>query len=642
MLALLLSCTTTPATDATAGPGDADTDTSSDMSHDTSGDSGSTTNDTADTSTPTEPRAVILFIGDGMGFEHVAGGSLYAFGARGSSAMERLPVHGRVRTASLTGVTDSAAAATALATGAKTFNNRVGIDGDGLAVEHLAERARALGLATGVVTNDTLTGATPAAFLAHVEDRTDSAGILAGVVANLPDVTLGGGAVAFDPFLTTLGAQIVRTAAELAAAVPDGRPLFGVFASATFPYVIEGYTIEPTLANMTATALDFLDDAPDGFFLMVEGARIDHASHQMATDTVHPETAAFDEAVSAAIAWSASTSLETTIVVTADHECGGLTVSGSGTAGIAPDSTWRWTAHTNDDVPVYAQGPLTSVFDGTRLDDTWVHATLAAALDGATTVTAPTIPRLVDGDTADLGTAIVSQSWPTSFGAGFNQLDALHVTTDADGIYVGVDGVFQREDNAVVVLFDLDYGAGTGVGADTTLVDGSGLFDAMLTAADFDADLAGLGFDVAVGSVGAEENGLGVKMDSAGERGLAGEWGASDDLAWLDTITNFDDGNIAEAGAMAPDAGTTGATEGGYEFRVPWSSIFPAGIQPKGVDVAVVAVLVSGDGTWTSNQALPPFASSTEPGAAGASFASVVRFSVNRSGALVDLPAVAP
>ena len=76
------------------------------------------------------------------------------------------------------------------------------------------------------------------------------------------------------------------------------------------------------------------------------------------------------------------------------------------------------------------------------------------------------MPTLVDGYTGDLGAQVSVQPWSTSFGAGYNQLDALYVTGDADGLWVGIDGVFERGDNAVLVLVDLDYGAATGLGAD--------------------------------------------------------------------------------------------------------------------------------------------------------------------------------
>ncbi|MFZ5478840.1 MAG: alkaline phosphatase, partial [Myxococcota bacterium] len=103
---------------------------------------GDDTGDSAPTS-PGPAPAVVLFVGDGMGFEHVAGGSLHVTGERGGLTMETAPHQGRVRTASLSGVTDSAAAATALASGHKTWNDVVGLDADGLAVESIVERARA-------------------------------------------------------------------------------------------------------------------------------------------------------------------------------------------------------------------------------------------------------------------------------------------------------------------------------------------------------------------------------------------------------------------------------------------------------------------------------------------------------------------
>ena len=133
-------------------------------------------------------------------------------------------------------------------------------------------------------------------------------------------------------------------------------------------------------------------------------------------------------------------------------------------AGTPPESAWRWRSHTNADVPVFGRGPHAETFDGQRLDNTWVHAVLDAAVRGADGVTPPAEGFLVDGRTSDLGPAVVTQAWETSFGAGFNQLDALRVTADREGLRIGVDGVFEFGENAAFVLIDVDYGAGTGWG----------------------------------------------------------------------------------------------------------------------------------------------------------------------------------
>lgn len=626
----------------TGDSGDSAEPADSGDSADTAGDTAelADTADTGDTGAGGLGPAVVLFIGDGMGFEHVRGGGMYAYGAAGSLVMETLPFHGRLRTASLSGTTDSAASATAMATGSKTYNDMLGLDRDGLSVENLIEHARAVGMSVGVVTTDKTTGATPSGFVVHVEDRGDASTIAEAFVASLPDLLFGGSYGDFEPLLATSGAQVVTDSTMLAAATPDGRPLLGLFADSTFPYVADVYPVgTPTLAEMTQKALDWLDDDPDGFFLLVEGARIDHASHSNSEERVFDEVLALDDAVATALAWSGTGDL--TMIVTADHECGGLEVSGTSAAGVIPTSTWRWGQHTNADVPIFATGTLTTLFDGERLDQLWVHAALEATINGDSAVSTPTIPLLVDGTTGDIGAVVVAQAWPTTFGAGYNQLDALRITADSDGLWVGVDGVYERGENAVLVLVDLDYGSGTGLGGDLSLGDWIGGLDFALSTLSVSPDLVDLGFDVAFGTLGAEEVGLTMTSDGGGLRGFSGDLGVATDFGWLPGVSNFDDGNIAN-GAAAVDAGATGLTENGFEALVPWSSVFRTGIPSAGTTVALSVVLVNSSGDYASNQALPPLISADEPGAGTLSLSQVVMLTVDGSGAPVGVASVLP
>jgi len=603
---LLLGCAPVPAGKAPAestplGDSAPLTDSHSGASDDSQGGD----SDSARTWPDDAPPAVILMIGDGMGFRHVAGGGDYKNGAAGTLTMETLPVQGRLRTASLGGITDSAAAATSYAAGVKTWNGILGEDRYNSSVESVTELARSLGMGTGVVTTDTLTGATPAAFLVHDPSRGDSTGIAAQITASLPDVLLGGGSDYIEPDLDGLDVQLVHSGAELLAAEQDDRPLVGLFSASTFPWVVDGYGEAPTLAQMTSVALDHLSDHADGFFLMVEGARIDHASHGMNATRVHPETAAFDDAVAAAMTWAEGRP-NTTLLVTADHECGGLMVADTGTPGETPETTFRWSQHTNADVPILAQGDAASVLDGQRSDALWVHQVLVGALTQSE-VTPPELVPLSDGWLDDLGDRVSAQTWDTSFGAGYNQLDALRVWSDSDGLRVGVDGAFDREENAVVLLFDVDYGAGTGLGGSgDALPDVDGQLDSLLSSMNLDIEVDGLGFDLAIGVIAAYEVTIGDLLDNAGLRGLAEPWASDGDLGWMPSVVNFDDGNVAFAGDAAPDAAATGETENGLEVRLPWNSVWPEGIPDDGVDVAVVALLVSSDGALASNQALPP------------------------------------
>ncbi len=638
---MLVACATSPTTDPADSPAAADSTDSGEPS-DTSEHTGDSTDSDTDPVDVTGLRGVILFIGDGMGTEHVAAAGMYANGASGSLTMETLPNRGRARTASLSGTPDSAASATALATGHKTWNDVVGQNRDGVVVENLLERARALGLATGIVTTDRLSGATPSSFVAHTPNRSDVSGIVLDYNASLPDVTLGGGFDEFESSLAALPAQVVTTRTALLAAVPDGRRLFGVFTNTQFLFVSEGYEAEtPTLAEMTERALAWLGDDPEGFFLMVEGARIDHGSHGRNAGQALPEVVALDAAVAAANGWADAAAHEVTLIVTADHECGGLTLTGTAPAGTIPPTTWRWGQHTNADVPVYARGNLTGVLADQRLDQLWVHATLVAAVDGAGSVTPPEVPALIDGTTSEVGEIVVTQTWASSFGPGFNQLDALRLGADRDGLRVGVDGVFQREDNAVLVLVDLDYGVGTGFGQELILADLDEGLDAAISNTLLSIEVPGVGFDVVLGAVSAEETIFGEPGEQGGLRGFTNGIGSAADFAWLQSITAFDDGNVS-VGGPAPDAGATGLTENGFEGMIPWGELGPNALDGGGTTIAVAVVLVNYGGDWASNQALPPLAVETEPGAGAIVLSQVVIFGVDGLGLPTGVPVVVP
>ena len=598
-----------------------------------------------DTAPPPSGRVVILMIGDGMGFAHVAGGGDYAYGASGTLEMETLPIQNRLRTASLNGVTDSAAAATSYAAGVKTWNRFLGLDRDEETVTSVLETARDLGMSVGVVTTDTLAGATPSAFMVHVSNRGDTLNIVEQIAAQPPDVLLGGSAFGLEEALRDAGVTVVKTADELDAAEGEEGPLAGLFSEGALPWVVDGYGEAPSLAGMVEAALGRLDNNDAGFFLMVEGARIDHASHGQNEDQVHAETATFDAAIAAARDWAVDRGGDVTLVVTADHECGGMVVADTGAVGETPETEWRWGQHTNADVPVLAMGDRAEVLgEGARLDALWINAVIAAAVEGRDVEDPSTVP-LVDGYTDELGDAIATQTHESSFGAGFNQLDALRVWADADGLRVGLDGVFELQSNAIVLLVDMDYGDGTGLGGDgdTYLPDEDGDIETLLSGLDIETDIEGLGFDLALVSIGAREIGWDELHDESGLRGLREPWAYDGDLWWLPSVAVFDDGNIARDGDEALDAADPGETENGMEALVPWSSVFPDGFPGVGMDIAVVALIVNDDGSWRSNQALPPLAADADdPGEDPVPISSVAVLTIDDDGLPVGDPVLVP
>lgn len=286
-------------------------------------------------------KNIIFFIGDGMGSAQRWLGAVMAYGPEGTLAMDQMEVRGVMTTYSSDSlVTDSAAAATSMASGIKAYNRAIGVDLEEEPVETIVEAAERHGLATGLVTTVYINHATPAAFAAHVPDRGQYNEIAAQMLEAGVDVLLGGGARYFLPEAEggrredgrnlieeaqKVGYQVVQDVNELLAVQPARqRQVLGLFASAALAYELDRETTdEPSLAQMTAVALDILAKNKDGFFLMVEGGKIDWASHGNDAAATAWETIALDQAVEVALSF-ARTHPGTLVVVTADHETGGL------------------------------------------------------------------------------------------------------------------------------------------------------------------------------------------------------------------------------------------------------------------------------------------------------------------------------
>jgi alkaline phosphatase len=589
-------------------------------------------------------RIVILMIGDGMGREHVAAASEFAHGTVGQLAMESLPVRGTVITSGPSGTTDSAAAATTMATGVRTYNGAIGLDRDGAPIETVVELAHRIGLPAGLVSTAAVPHATPGAFSAHRDSRHDLTEI-ADDQARLvhPDVLLGGGLQYYlaagpdsvrtdDGLLDDLAAAgytVARTTGELAAA-PVG-PVAGLFAAEHMAYSVERppASTEPTLTEMSLSALERLDAGPDGFFLMIEGARIDMAAHGNLLSELIGDTVAFDDTVRAVAAWAESRD-DVTLIVTADHECGGLQIVQSNGAGVLPDVTWRWGQHTNAPVDVFARGPGSSVLAGDALDHRWIHAVIASRLTGAP-FEPPAPDRIPDGRLTDVPHVAATQGVISGFGPGRNQLDALHLAADDRALAIGVAGVFERGQNAVVVLLDVDFGASTGPARlEGALTDTTGRIDGILAASSLDAPtVAGFGIDLAIAAWGGEDPWIEQTIADAGLRGLRAPYGQPGDLGWYGIASNFGDGIKTDPEPAPPTVPIPGR---GWEVHVPWATLYPDGI-PAGATLAIAAVLVNDDGGYTSNQALPSFPPGTaNPGRVITALPGVVVFTADADG----------
>jgi len=315
-----------------------------------------------------EAKNVIFFLGDGMGPATVTASRIYRYGEDGKLNMERLERTTRIRTYSNDAqTTDSAPSMAAYMTGVKMNNEVVSMSPDtkaiapdstntvnncakngtnGQAVQTILELAKSKGKAVGAVTTTRVTHATPATTYAHICHRDlendiaaqavpGGAGYNAALGGGL-DVLMGGGRKHFLPStasggyrtdgrdltaeLTAGGYTVAldRAGFDAATAANTGK-LAGLFTSSHMSYELDRDPAkEPSLAEMTAKAIDILAKNASGYFLMVEGGRIDHALHETNAKRAFEDTIAFDEAIKAALA--KVDLANTMIVVTADHD----------------------------------------------------------------------------------------------------------------------------------------------------------------------------------------------------------------------------------------------------------------------------------------------------------------------------------
>lgn len=309
---------------------------------------------------PPSAKHVILFIGDGMGFEQVKAAGMVATGKGGTLSFEAFPHRGSVRTRNAEGgVTDSASAATAMATGVKVGNDVIStaLPGNGAPLATVLERFQAEGKSTGLVTTTFVTHATPAAFGAHEPSRYNYARIAADYLRDArPNVLFGGALYITRQAAESAGYAVVSDRAGLLALDTEkGSMVSGQFGNDHMPFEADGRGKLPSLPEMTRVALRILDNDPDGLFLMVEGGRIDHACHANDIRRSAGETIEFSRAVAEAVEWGRGRT-DTLIIVTSDHDTGGLRVLASKGRGALPAVTWRTTEHTADEVPIYGWG----------------------------------------------------------------------------------------------------------------------------------------------------------------------------------------------------------------------------------------------------------------------------------------------
>ena len=306
-----------------------------------------------------EIKNVILIIGDGMGPEHIAAGQLYtgktfAFTGWQSTGVNTDSV-GTIGKGPV--LTDSAAAGTAMATGKLTANSYVGKDHLGKDVTTIMDLASQLGKSTGVVTTDTLFGATPAAFSAHTDNRNNSVEIVTSQLTSGVDLLCG----SKDTLCTSRQSEIEAAGYTYC---DDFKTVDGTMSAdkTYWQFGMAGTTASVKLCDAGVKALNYLDQDEDGFVLMIEQAHVDKYSHSNDFGGMVESVKSLNDTVEAVMSWLGDRT-DTVVLITADHETGGLAIGAhdrytKSYEGGAETIYYNWssTTHTNSKVMLFVYG----------------------------------------------------------------------------------------------------------------------------------------------------------------------------------------------------------------------------------------------------------------------------------------------
>lgn len=354
------------------------------------------------------PKNIILFIGDGMGLSQTQSAIYYKNGMKMTEAgepfkwsFEKFPVFGYVTNYSSNSlVTDSAAAVTALACGVKTTNGAIGVDAEGKEAKSVAEYAKEIGKGVGVMSSVGFNHATPAGFYAHAGGRGDYDEIIdQALQKKTVDVLIGGGfygkrwtAPELDKKAAEAGYKVFNCdnyASFDTASLKDEKVLgyFDTNDNKQLDYEVDrtADNKEPHLSDLTIKALDILKSKPKGFFLMVEGGAIDWACHENNFARSTGEIVEFDKSIEMTVEFLKKNKMfeDTLIVVTADHETGGMTIAGPYkkvlNATETPQLNWGSKDHTAFPPMVYAIGPGSELFSG-KGDNTFISKNIMKLL----------------------------------------------------------------------------------------------------------------------------------------------------------------------------------------------------------------------------------------------------------------------
>jgi alkaline phosphatase len=318
------------------------------------------------------PKNIIILIGDGMGINTVGATLL----TNPDSPFNQFTSVGLSITCSADKlITDSAASATALATGYLTKNKYVGVDSSGHSLYSIFDLAENLEIATGIVLTSSVTHATPAGFFAETPDRNDQLTIASQMLNENIEVIIGGGTKYFLPVelggsrkdsrnlikeFKDKGYNTITDVNKLSGKLSSKQKILGLVDDDALPSALNRNF---TLGELTGIALTKLQDYQNGFVLMIEGSQIDWAAHDHKSPELLAEMHDFESAITEALEF-AKTNSETLVLVTADHETGGVSIIKGSLDAKDIELAFTTNGHTPSLVPIFAFGPGEENFRG--------------------------------------------------------------------------------------------------------------------------------------------------------------------------------------------------------------------------------------------------------------------------------------
>ena len=321
------------------------------------------------------PLSIIFLIGDGMGVPHVSAAYYFGEDTPNFSRFKQIGFH---QSSDKTHrITDSAAGATAFSIGEKTYKRAIGVGGDSLPRETILETLQKQGYRTGLISLTTITHATPASFYAHVRDRDLHEDIASQLIGSKVDFIAGGGRKFFnqrtdgqDLFKALEGENYRLDTLELSTPALDKRNAY-ILHEESLPSKLQGRG--EFLTDATRLALDYFDQKEQPFFLMVEGSYIDWGGHAKNAEMVISEVLDFDRTLGIVLDYIEKNP-NTLLVVTADHETGGMSIGkyygqdrATGKKTEVPEKAaiyFNTDQHTGELIPVFAAGKGAEHFQG--------------------------------------------------------------------------------------------------------------------------------------------------------------------------------------------------------------------------------------------------------------------------------------